>query len=121
MNSFPIDKYTFVVHNVMGKDNQTVKEIIAISSYAGKSVKGTAKCSPNDTFDLEKGKRLAATRCALKIAEKRVKRSIYKVEEANEWFNIALDHMNDMNKYQEDAYDNLDKVIRELDDILDEI
>lgn len=121
MNSFPIEKYTFVVHHVMGKDNRTVKEVIAISSYAGKSVKGTAKCDPDDTFDFEKGKRLAAARCALKIAMKRADRASYKVEEARERCDLADEHLDSMIRYKNDAYDSLDRVIEELDDILNEI
>lgn len=121
MNPFPIEKYTFVVHDVMGKDNRTVKEVIAISSYAGKSVKGTAKCDPDDTFDFEKGKRLAAARCAFKIAMKRADRARHKVEEACERYDMAQEYLDNMNQYLEDSYNSLDKVIDELNNVLDEI
>ena len=59
-------KYKFVV---------TGNKVIAISSYAGKTVKGIAKCHPNDEFNEEIGKNLAAARCNRKIAEKRYKRA----------------------------------------------
>lgn len=49
----------------------TNNKVIALSSYAGKTVRGVAKCHPNDVFDEEFGKKLAAARCNLKIAEKR--------------------------------------------------
>ena len=45
--------------------------VIAISTYAGKTVKGIAKVDPRDTFDPEVGKQLATARCAEKIAIKR--------------------------------------------------
>lgn len=51
------------------------KTIVALSSFAGRTVVGVAKCSPEDTFDIEAGKKLAAARCALKVAEKRMKRA----------------------------------------------
>lgn len=47
--------------------------VVAVSSYKGRTIRGVAKCSEEDEFDLETGKKLAAARCALKIAEKRVK------------------------------------------------
>ena len=49
--------------------------VVAVSSYAGKTVRGVAKCDPRDTFDIEKGKELAAARCNEKIAEKKINES----------------------------------------------
>lgn len=49
------------------------KVVVALGSFAGKVVTGVARCAPEDMFDIEKGKRLAAARCTAKIAEKRVK------------------------------------------------
>ena len=70
------ENYKFIV---------TPEKVIALSSYRGKTVKGVAKCHPNDVFDLDYGKALAASRCNLKIARKRAKdmsRKYYmKVEE----------------------------------------
>lgn len=65
-------RYKFYVHE--RKDG--VKEVIAVSSYAGKTVKAKAVCSPDDEFDIEKGKELAKLRCALKIENKRLKRAV---------------------------------------------
>ena len=47
-------------------------EVVAVAKFNGKVVRGVAKCGPNDVFDLEKGKALAAARCAAKIARKRM-------------------------------------------------
>ena len=35
-------------------DNKSI--VVALSSYAGKPVKGVAKCNPDDQFDLDDGK-----------------------------------------------------------------
>lgn len=60
-----IPKYSYFTN---GKDT-----VVAVASYAGKRVRGVAKCSDKDEFDLAKGKKLAAARCNLKIAKMREK------------------------------------------------
>ena len=74
---FPLEKYKYVCYTQ--KDG--IKVIIAMSTYAGKTVKGMAKCHPSDTYDEEKGKKLAAARCNLKIAELRYKNALNVLEE----------------------------------------
>ena len=54
-----------------------VKYIAAISSYKKRTVKGIAKCNPEDVYDEEFGKRLAEARCSKKINHLRSK-DIYK-------------------------------------------
>lgn len=78
-------------------------KVIAVSSFAGQTVRGVAKCAPNDTFDLEYGKRLAIARCASKIAEKRAVRAEAKVIEAYDMVNKTLDHLFKMLRYSADA------------------
>lgn len=101
-------KYKFYVNGNM---------IVCVSHYAGKSVRGIAKCSPEDNFDLEFGKRLAKARCDLKVADKRMDRAIktktdlaeerealrVKMHKANEYYDDARDQLFDA----EDAYYNL--------------
>ena len=60
---FPIEKYKFYTNG---------KKVIAKSTYAGKTIQATATCGPMDEFNLEIGKRIAAARCDLKIADKRM-------------------------------------------------
>lgn len=55
------------------KIDEEHKTIVAMSTFAGRTVAGVARCADSDTFDIEAGKRLAAARCNLKIAEKRMK------------------------------------------------
>ena len=58
--------------------------VVAVSTYAGKTVRGVAKLDPRDTFDLEEGKRIAEARCNEKIAFKRLERARKKYQEAND-------------------------------------
>lgn len=84
-------------------DGSTCMRVVAMSSFAGKPVKGYADCHPNDEFDLEYGKALAAARCGEKIAAKRCKRAYSKVDEARALANAALVHLQKMMKYEADA------------------
>ena len=67
--AFPIEKYKFVETT----DAQGNKQVIAISTYAGRTVKGVATCAPEDEYNLEAGKKLAAAKCEVKVATKRMK------------------------------------------------
>lgn len=58
------------------------KVVVATSTYAGKTVRGVARCHPNDEFDMDKGIQLAVYRCNLKVADKRRARACRKVKEA---------------------------------------
>ena len=62
------DRYNYVV--IPEK-----RKVVAYSSYAGQSVRGVAKCAPDDEFDVEFGKKLAAARCDVKVARRRLKRA----------------------------------------------
>lgn len=81
----------------------TPNKVIAISTYAGRTVKGVAKCHPNDTFDVEYGKALAAARCNVKIAAKRMARAEAKLDEAIDNYNAAHYHFRMMQDYCFDA------------------
>lgn len=53
----------------------TPTKVIALSTYGGRTVRGIAKCHPNDNFDEKFGKALAAARCNEKVAAKRYERA----------------------------------------------
>lgn len=55
------------------KIDEENKVVVAFGRCHNKTVVGVAKCADEDTFDVEVGKKLAALRCSLKIAEKRMK------------------------------------------------
>lgn len=63
--------------------------VIVVSTYAGKNIRGVAKCNPQDKFSQEIGEQIAQARCDLKIAEKRVKRAREKYDAAVAIFNRA--------------------------------
>ena len=92
--------------------------VIAVSTYAGKTVKGRAKCDPRDGYDLEKGKELAAARCAEKVAKKRAKRAEKKYNEACIQFEVASNHLAKMKKYKDDAKADYSKALWYTIDIL---
>lgn len=69
---YPIDKYNFKHYETTNKDGTKTQVIVALSTYAGRTVKGVAKCMEGDEFSLEKGKELAASRCNLKVLGKRL-------------------------------------------------
>lgn len=91
---FPIEKYRFVVSG---------NKVIALSSYAGRTVRGIAVCSPEDEFDLDYGKRLAAARCNEKICAKRRFRAADKRAEAEQFYLMAKEHLQKMNEYYNDS------------------
>lgn len=57
-------------------------KVIVVSHYAGKPVRGVAKCHKNDSYNEDVGITLATARCDAKIAAKRVKRAKEKLDEA---------------------------------------
>jgi len=83
----------------------TNNKVIAVSTYAGKTVRGVAKCDPRDTFDLEKGKVLAAKRCNEKVAKRRYARAQKRVKEAARDLQAAQNHYHKMLQYMNDAHD----------------
>jgi hypothetical protein len=92
--TFSIDKYTFYSSN---------NKVVALSSVAGKTVRGVAKCDPDDEFSLEAGKRLAAARCNEKIAHKRLKRAKSRMISAEQEYLIAKRRFEKMQTYFADS------------------
>ena len=82
----------------------TPNKVIALSSYAGRTVRGVAKCHPGDTFDVEVGKALAAARCNEKVAAKRYARANKKYNEmCSEWMALQ-DRAHKLSDYLKDSY-----------------
>ena len=96
---YSLEKYKFF--------NHSNREIIAVSTYAGKIVRGVAKLTPGDTFNEENGKKLAAARCNEKIAKKRLARSTKKMEEAKASYEKELAWYERMKDYYCDSFDAL--------------
>lgn len=89
------EKYHFY-HNA---DNGT---IVCTTMYKGQMVRGIAKCSPEDHFDIETGKMLAFLRCKEKFARKKARHARKAYNEAviakaimDNKFGKATDFVND--------------------------
>ena len=82
------EKYHFY-HNV---DTGT---IVCTTLYKGQMVRGIAKCSPEDRFDVETGKKLAYLRCKAKFARKKLRRAEKAYDEA---VVVAARAQNNLNK-----------------------
>lgn len=76
-------RYEFVV-------NKEKRTIVALTSFAGKTVSGIAKCHPSDSFNEEAGKALAKARADFKVAVKRSKYANKRLEIADNLFNHML-------------------------------
>jgi hypothetical protein len=62
--------------------NAETGTIVCTTLYKGQMVRGIAKCSPEDDFDIEIGKKLAYLRCKQKFFKKKVKRACQAYKDA---------------------------------------
>lgn len=111
---YSLDKYKYYQF----KNENGGTTVTAASTYAGRTVKGYAKCDPRDNFDVEEGKKLAAARCNMKIANKRVARASQKYLEAANAVAEANARFEAMKQYYMDAVDQADEAAEELRDIV---
>jgi septal ring factor EnvC (AmiA/AmiB activator) len=100
---YPIEKYQFKVYEHKNEDGTKSSVVMALSTYAGRVVKGVAKCIATDPFDLEKGKELAAARCDYKVCLKRAKRAATKYLETEKKVNDYKERLRKMGNYFADA------------------
>lgn len=112
---YPIDKYKIIVHQ---HPETLTAETIAISTFAGKVVKGKAICSIDDEYNEENGSLLAVLRCAKKIAIKRKKNAENKLKDAQKQLAAAQKYLADMTEYYEDACLEIKETEEELQNIL---
>jgi hypothetical protein len=83
--------------------NDGKNKIVAVSTYAGRTVRGVAKCDPRDEFDASKGEDLAMARCAEKIALKRTKRAAHELQKALDSEKAAKRRVEKMKEYLSDS------------------
>ena len=93
---FPISKYKFYI-------TPDKTKTVAVSTYAGKKVKGIAKLHPNDVYDENFGKELAAARCNVKITKKRQKDVMKKLRQAYANMREAHKYLERMKEYQHEV------------------
>ena len=89
--------------------------VVAVASYAGRTIRGVAKCSEQDEFNLETGKELAAARCAVKIARERVK---YTKVQRDMWQDILAYNAVQYEKW-DDRYDDALEIEKQAREIYD--
>ena len=82
MKKYPFEKYRFVI-------SEDKHQVIAITHDAGETIKASATCDPSDKFDIEYGKKLAASRANYKVALRRRKRSEKAVAKAMQQLSLA--------------------------------
>ena len=111
---YSLDKYKFYQF----KNQNGGTTISAVSTYAGRTVKGYAKCRPEDNFDVEKGKELAAARCNLKVAEKRLNNASNKYMKASRAADEAIRYFEKMKQYYIDSVDQVDEAAAELRELI---
>lgn len=109
---YPLEKYRFYTDG---------RRVIAVSTYAGKTVRGVAVCHADDNFDLETGKRIAAARCNEKIAGKRLERAASKMFTAGIDVAKAQQHQKDMQDYYNDAFFAYNEAAIEHDQLIESL
>ena len=97
---FDVNKYKYFTYN---NKKTGAKCVSAVSTYAGRTVRGVASCDPRDNFDFETGKSLAAARCNQKVAQKRARRAATKFAEAEKQLRAAEAYYDKMANYFNEA------------------
>lgn len=118
---YPLEKYRYYYAKKINADGTTCPQVIAVSTFAGRVVRGIATCDPRDekNYDIEKGKALAAARCNEKIAARRVKRAQRKHEEAEIAMAAAIFKYNDTQDYVKNSIKEFDDAKKHTQQILD--
>ena len=110
METYPIEKYKFIILPEQ-------KKVIALTSYAGKTVKGVAVCSEHDEFDVETGKRLAAARANVKRKARAEKKLAYFdkiIEDVEREYHELEGYAYDAGERWENAIDELAGVLNDV-------
>ena len=104
-------------YNYQVEDNK----VIAYCNYAGKRIQASATCCPEDVFNLDTGKALAARRLDIKIAEKRYKRAAKRMEQAQIHAMIAAAEVEDKVNYFHNVENALYTLEEEYDDLIENL
>ncbi len=112
MKNFPLSKYKFYFAG---------NKIIAVSTYAGKLVRGVSICHPEDNFNKNIGMELAAARCNEKVANKRYARAQAQYIKACKARDAAIAHVDAMKEYMNDSFVAMNEAAQSCDNIIKEI
>lgn len=103
------------------KIDEEKRTIVAMSTFAGRTVVGVARCADTDEFNIETGKKLAAARCSVKIAEKRMKRAEECHSFATDCVKFWTEHLEKMKHYDADSTEAYKKAVVALAEIEENI
>ena len=96
--------------------------VIATGTYKGKNIKAIAVCSPDDVFDVEKGKKIATLRYSVKEREARLnyhKSNIKVLNEHKKWVEKVLADETEIVKNMSDKLNVLKSdVLSEINNIV---
>lgn len=93
--------------------NNGKNQVICVSHFAGKEVKGVAKCNTHyDTFDAAVGETIAKFRCDLKIARLKIKRSRARIEQDKKRLEEAKEALTKSTYYNFDAHNEQTTVLK---------
>ena len=85
------------------KIDEKKRTIVAMSTFAGKVIAGVARCAPTDDFNIETGKKIAAARCSVKVAERRMRRAKICMDNARDSLTWWQKRFEQMQKYEADS------------------
>ena len=108
------NKYKFYKFHIDEKN----KKVIAITHYAGRVIRGIAKCAPEDIFNLELGKRIAVARAEEKVAKAKARNAATKFLQASVAADAAEKRFDEMKQYYMDAIDQLDEAEEFLENLI---
>ena len=94
--------------------NKDEKTLICTILYKGKTIRGIAKCDPDDEFNIDTGKKLAYLRCRQKLLVKKVKHSSKVEDDATAALEKAKVNMQKASKFYADATSQLYDITNSL-------
>ena len=102
--------------------------IVAICSFAGKSIRGEAKCNPSDIMNDKIGTDLAVLRFDEKLGRRKIARakekrrnSAKEVRLAREAYERAMNHYSNAELYYDDAKYAHEQALKQLNKFLDNL
>lgn len=96
---------------------QNDNKVIVVSKYAGKAVRGVAKCDPADVFNGVFGEDLAKARCDLKISTKRHRRACELAVQALEDLKAAQARVDKMIQFVNESTVEVEYAKKHLEDL----
>lgn len=94
-------------------------EVIAVTRYRGRNVRGVAKCNPKDDYYFSIGAQLAQARCKEKVAKIRKNDAIARIKMAQDAYIKAFKYYQKCIDYlekDEQFYENAIKARKDVED-----